>query len=47
MEGLPMAPRLHACVAGCRGHEGGFRVPCWLVLWCKRRHKLQWWNPFG
>ena len=28
MEGLPMAaPRLHAFVERCHGHEGGFRVP--------------------
>ena len=27
MEGLPMAaPRLHAYVAGCRGHDGGFHI---------------------
>ena len=28
LEGLPMAaPRFHASVAGCRGHEGGFHIP--------------------
>ena len=28
LAGLPMAaPRFHAYVAGCPGHEGGFRIP--------------------